>query len=116
MIGDMVWRILVALLLTLPPVAYVAGALSGEVEDRTPRPTVVLPTGDAERSPGVRDRNGGERQGQRPRDTGGADNDDRPGGVTVVRPDPVTVGENGGDDDHDHDDGDDDDTDDVDDD
>jgi hypothetical protein len=94
MIVGMWWRILVALVLTLPPVAYVAGALAGDVEHRAPHPTVVLPTGGPEPVADPVDRRPG--------------GDDRRRGVTVVRPDPVTVGENAGDDDRDDgDDGDD---------
>ena len=101
------WRILVALVLTLPPVAYVAGALANDEQHREPHPTVVLDTEDtdADRHGGDRDRpdrgEGNDRQ-QDKRDREG----DGPGGVTVVRPGPMAVGDDGGDEDDDGDDGD----------
>jgi hypothetical protein len=116
------WRILVALVVTLPPVAYVAGALANDEQHREPHPTVVLNTGETEA-----DRDGGNRDGaNRDRPDRGEDKDrqrekrdrtgDGPGGVTVVRPQPMAVGDDGGDDDQDDGDNGDDDTDDTDDD
>jgi hypothetical protein len=109
------WRILVALVLTLPPVAYVAGALANDEQHRDPHPTVVLNTGGTDDDT-ERDRPGrGDGQGKKPGKRDDRGNDERPGEVTVVRPGPVAVGDDGGDDDDD--DGDDgDDTDDTDDD
>ncbi len=105
------WRILVALVLTLPPVAYVAGALANDEQHREPHPTVVLNTGGNDRDGADRDRpdRGEGKDGkQKKRDRNG----DGPGGVTVVRPGPVAVGDDGGDDDPDDGDDTDDDTDD----
>jgi hypothetical protein len=96
------WRILVALVLTLPPVAYVAGALANDEQHREPHPTVVLNTGGTDRD--GTDRSRGKDQ-QKKRDRG--DKDERPGKVTVVRPGPVAVGDDGGDDDDGDDDTDD---------
>jgi hypothetical protein len=115
--SSMLWRVLVAALLLVPPAAFVVRDLTSHDEPRPPRPAVILPA-DAERtsSPGGTPRGG---KPDRPGKPGGGPedpkntprtpetDDDCDDDETTVRPCPDDVDDDGEDDDAGSDDGDD---------